>query len=90
VRYGAAQVCAYAQSLNDSPSEAKADGVASLTSPGERKISVGSPSAIVWVTPPVVYVDVGPKCVVPTFASVVWATRVGASRIHSPEDSDYA
>ena len=36
--YGAAQLCAYAQSLNDSPSEASADGVASLTAPGDRKI----------------------------------------------------
>ena len=43
---------AYAQSLNDWPSAASADGVASLTTPGERKISVGSPWAIVWVPPP--------------------------------------
>ena len=50
--YGAGQLRAYEQSLNDSPSEANADGVASFTTPVPRSIWVGLPEAMVWVAPP--------------------------------------
>src|SRR5579884_87064 len=80
--YGAGQLRAYAQSLNDCPSEASADGVASLTTPVPRSIWVGLPAAMVCVAPPEVYVEVGPKWTVPTLARTVCATSVGASRIH--------
>jgi hypothetical protein len=51
--YGAAQLWAYTQTLNDWPSLARGEVVASLTTPtGDSLITVGLPWAIVEVVPP--------------------------------------
>src|SRR5581483_2236616 len=84
-RYGVEQLVFHAQSLNDWPFEARADGVASrLPELVTMRILFGFPFAIVWLVPLVTYVDVGPNFVVLSPGSFVCVPpTVGASRIHS-------
>jgi hypothetical protein len=78
--------------LNDCPSDASGDVVARFTMPtGDSLMRVGLPFAIVLVDPASVKVEVGPKDTVPTAAGMVCTTaRLGASWIHSAEDSEEA
>lgn len=86
IRYGAEQLAVQAQSLNDWPLEASAEGVASRLLPDlvTMRILSGFPCAIVWLAPLVTYVDVGPNFDVLSPGSLVCIPpTVGASRIHS-------
>jgi hypothetical protein len=89
--YGAEQVCAYTHTLKDSPSEPKAEVVASFTPPtGDSLMRVGLPDAMDSVDPPSVNVE-PPNETVPTSAGMVCTSaRLGASWIHSADDSEEA
>ncbi len=70
-RYGREQVVWYEQSSNDCPLPASPEGVASrVPMVLLRTILTGWPAAIVCVLPLAVNLEVGPKCAVPTCASI--------------------